>query len=141
MHIHKDNLSVSVLYGHGEILSSVIPYILCIYRKNKINKNPDTLIIRKQPIKEPVKPRKRAKEITLTDVEKGSTKEAPPSFWHKIDYKYDNNEKIHGSDDSASETGCCVRNLAKLHENKDNEEFREDTSEIYDTNESKLSKD
>ena len=34
-------------------------------------KTPDTQIIRKQPIQEPVNPKKRAK-ITLTDVEKNS---------------------------------------------------------------------
>ena len=34
-------------------LSSVTPDTLCIIRKNKIKKTPDTLIIRKQPIQEP----------------------------------------------------------------------------------------
>ena len=59
--IWKENLSVSVLSGHGESLSSVTPDTLCIPRKNKRKKNPDTLIIRKQPIKEPVNPTKRAR--------------------------------------------------------------------------------
>ena len=34
-----------------------------------------------------------------------------------------------------------MRNLAREHENEENEEFKDDTSEINDTNESKLSKD
>ena len=34
-----------------------------------------------------------------------------------------------------------MRNLEKEHENEDDEEFKEDTYEINDTNESKLSKD
>ena len=66
------------MYGHGESLPSVTPDILCVPRKNKINKTPDTFIVRKEVIKEPVNPRKMAKEITLTDVEKGSPKETPP---------------------------------------------------------------
>ena len=48
--ICKDNLSVSILSGHGESLSSVTPDTLCIPRKNKINEITDTSIIRKQPI-------------------------------------------------------------------------------------------
>ena len=62
-------------------------------------------------------------------------------FRNKVEYEDDTNEKTHGSDDSPSETDCCVRNLAKEHENEEDKEFKEDTSEINDTNESKLSKD
>ena len=40
--IHRENLSISVLYGHGESLSSITPDILCIPRNNKIKKTPDT---------------------------------------------------------------------------------------------------
>ena len=61
IYIHKDNLSVSVLYGQGESLSSETPDNLRIPRKNKRKKTPGTPIIRKQPIQEPVNPRKRAK--------------------------------------------------------------------------------
>ena len=61
MDIRRDNLSISVLSGHGESLSSATPDILCIDRKIKISKTPDTLIIRKQPIKESFNPKKRAK--------------------------------------------------------------------------------
>ena len=61
-------------------------------------------------------------------------------FWHKVDYKGDTNEKTYGSDDLPHETDSCVRNLAKEHGNEEDEEFREDTSEINDTNESKISK-
>ena len=68
IHIHKDNLSVSVLSGQEKSLSSVTPDNICIFRNNKRKKTPDTLIIRKQPIQEPFNTRKRAKENTLTDV-------------------------------------------------------------------------
>ena len=88
---------------------------------NKIKKNPDTLIIRKQPIQEPVNPRKRAKENTLTDIEKGSPKEKFPSFWNTVDYEGDTTEKTHYYDDSPSETDACVRNLDKEHENEEDE--------------------
>ena len=130
--------------GHspiGENLSSVSPDTLRIPRWNKIKKNSDTSIIRQQPSKEPVNPRKRAKENTLTDVEKSSPKETTPSFLHKVDYEGDNHEKTHSYEDSPSGTDGFVRNLAKEHENEEDEEFKEDTSEINDTNESKLSKD
>ena len=43
------------------ILSNETPDTLRIPRNNKRKKTPDTLIIRKQPIQEPVNPRKRAK--------------------------------------------------------------------------------
>ena len=43
----KDNLSVSVLSGHGEILSGVTPDQQRIPQKNKVNKNSHNLIIRK----------------------------------------------------------------------------------------------
>ena len=59
----KDNLSVSVLYGHGEILSSVPPYQQSIPHKNKRKKTSDNLIIRKEPIKEPVNPRKEQNKL------------------------------------------------------------------------------
>ena len=38
---------------------------------------PDTPIIRKQPIQEPVNPRKRAKEDTITYAERTIPKETP----------------------------------------------------------------
>ena len=71
--------------GQRETLSYVTPEILLIYSKNKRRKNTDTSIIRKQPIKEPINPSKKVKEINLTHVEKGSPKEMPPSFWNKVD--------------------------------------------------------
>ena len=61
-----------MFFGQGEILSSETPDTLRIPRKNKRKKNPDTSVIRKQPIQEPVNPRKREKYNTLTDVEKDS---------------------------------------------------------------------
>ena len=59
---------------------------------------------------------------------------------HKVDYKGDTNDKTHGYYYSPSETGGCVKNLAKEHRNEEDEEFKEDTSLISDTNESKISK-
>ena len=70
IHIHKENLSVSIFSGKGESVSSVTLDNLFITCNNKGKKNPDTLIIRKQPIQEPVNTRKMAKENNLTDVEK-----------------------------------------------------------------------
>ena len=49
--MNRDNLSVSVLSGYRENLSSVTPDIICITRKNKEKKTPNTSIVRKQPIK------------------------------------------------------------------------------------------
>ena len=49
-------------------------------------------------------------------------------------------EKTHGSEYSPLETEGCKRNLYKEHENEEDEDFKEDTSEINNTNESKLSK-
>ena len=111
--IHKDNFSVSVLSGQWASLSSVTSDIICISRKNKRNKNPDTSIIRQKPIKEPVNPMERAKENTLSDVEKGIPKEIPPLFWHKVDYEDDTNEKAHDYVNYPSKTERCVRKLAK----------------------------
>ena len=71
--------------GQGKSLSSVSPDILRIPRKNKRKKTPDTLIMIKKTIKEPVNPSKRAKRNTLTDVEKVNPKEIPPSFRNKVD--------------------------------------------------------
>ena len=56
--------------GQGESVSSKTPDIICTHRKNNKKKTPETLIIRKQHIQEPVDPRKRLKENNLTDVEK-----------------------------------------------------------------------
>ena len=54
----------------GESLSSETTYTLRIPLKKKREKTPDTPIIRKQPIQEPVNTRKRAKENTLPYAEK-----------------------------------------------------------------------
>ena len=68
MYILEDNEDVSLLYGQGYDLASVTPDNLCIPFENKINKTPDTSVIRKEPIQEPVNPRKMAKEGTVNDV-------------------------------------------------------------------------
>ena len=73
-------------------------------------------------------------------MEKYSPKETPPSFRNKVDYKGDTNEKTHGYKDSTGETDDCVRNLEKEHENEEDEESKEVTPMIYDTNESKINK-
>ena len=56
------------MYGQGDDLSSATPDNICIPRKNKRKKIPDTLVIKKLPNGEQVNPRKRAKEDTVTDV-------------------------------------------------------------------------
>ena len=61
-------------------------------------------------------------------------------FWHKLDYTGNTSEKTHGSGDSPSEPDGCMRNLAKEYENEEDKEFKKDTSEINNTNESKLVK-
>ena len=58
-----------------------------------------------------------AKEDTITDVEKGSPKETPSYFRHKVDYKGDTNKNNRCSDDSPTETDNFVINLYKEHEN------------------------
>ena len=52
----------------------------------------------------------------------------------------DTNEKTHGYDDSLSEIDGCTGNLAEDHENEEDGEFSENTSEINDSNKSKISK-
>ena len=81
----KDLNCLSFFSIHGEVLSSVTPDQQRIPRKNKRNKTSDTSIIRKEPIQEPVNPRKMSKENTITDIEKSCPKETPPLFWHKVD--------------------------------------------------------
>ena len=51
----------------------------------------------------------------------------------------DTNEKTHGSDDYPSETDGCAINLAEEYENEEDVEFSENTSEINDSNKSKIS--
>ena len=65
----------------------------------------------------------------------------PPPFRNKVDHEGDTNERSHGYEDSPSETDNCIRNLDKEHEYEQDKEFKSGTSEIKDTNESKLSKD
>ena len=68
--IRNDNFGISVLSGHMESLSSVIPYQQRIPRKNKIKKTSDALITRKETIQEPISPSKRSKYDTIPDVGK-----------------------------------------------------------------------
>ena len=79
------------------------------------------MIIRKQPIKEPVNPRKNTKDDTIPDIEKSIPKETPPSFRNKVDCEGDTNEKTRGYDNSPSETDAFVRNLDREHENEEEE--------------------
>ena len=58
----------------GDDLASTSPDNLRIPCKNKRKKTPDTSVIRKEPIVVPVNPSKKAKEDTITDVEKYSLK-------------------------------------------------------------------
>ena len=66
--ILKDSLKDSLLSRQGDDLASVIPENLHIPRKNKRSKTTDTSVIRKEPIVEPVNPRKISKEDAVTDV-------------------------------------------------------------------------
>ena len=104
IYIFKNNSILSVFSGKGESLSSVTSDQQLIPCKNARNKTSDTLIMRKDPIQEPVNPSKRAKEDNIPDVEKNSPRETTPLFWHKVDYKGENNEKTRGYEDSPSET-------------------------------------
>ena len=133
--ICRYNLSVSVLSGQGESLASVTPYQQRITRNNKRKETPYTSVIRKEPIRDTVNPRKISKEGTVTDVEKYSYYKTLPFFRHKVDYEGDTDEKKRCSDDSRTETDDCVRNLDKEHENEDNEESKEDNSVTNITNE------
>ena len=110
--MRKENLSVYILFEHGETLSSVTPEQQRISHKIR-KKTSNTPIIRKQPMKEPFKPRKSLKELTLTDVKKPCPIETPPFLRHTADYKGGTNEHTHDYDDSPSETDGCVRNMAK----------------------------
>ena len=60
---YLSDLSLQVYY-----LAVIIPDIIRIPRKNKIKTTPDTLIIIKEPIREPGNPRKKAKEDNIIDV-------------------------------------------------------------------------
>ena len=62
-------------------------------------------------------------------------KETTPFFRHKVEHKGDTNDKTHGSDDLPIQNDDSVRNLAEEHENEEDEKFKEDTSDINDTNE------
>ena len=64
----------------------------------------------------------------------------PPPFKNKEDYIGDTNEKTRGSYDSPSETHGFPRNLDEEHENEEDEEFSENTSEINDSIKLKISK-
>ena len=52
----------------------------------------------------------------------------------------DTNKETHVSNEYRSETDVCTRNLAKEHENEEDEEFSENNSEINDSIKSKISK-
>ena len=58
--------------GLGESLSSVTPDQQLISRKNRINKTPDSSVLRKDPIGYTVKHRKISQEDNVIDPEKGS---------------------------------------------------------------------
>ena len=107
--------------GQGEILASVTLDHICIPRKNKRKKTPDTSVIRRETIGDTVNPRKRGKEDTVTDVEKYSLHKTLPYFWHNVDYECDTDEKNCCFDDSWTETDDFLRNLDKEHENEDDE--------------------
>ena len=61
-----------------EKVYQVYHHILLVFLTRIKEKIPDTLKIRKQPIKEPVNPEKRSKENTLIHIETVILKETPP---------------------------------------------------------------
>ena len=97
------------------------------------------MITGKESIQEKDKPSKRAKEDSITDVEK-VVKKNLHRLKNKEDYIGDTNEKTRGSYDSPSETHGFPRNLDEEHENEEDEEFSENTSEINDSIKLKISK-
>ena len=99
--------------GQGKSLASLTPNNISIPCKNKIKKNPDTSVIRKEPIGDIFNPRKMAKEDNVTYVEEYSLQKTLPYFRHKVDYEGDTNEKNCCSVDYPSETDDCIRNLDK----------------------------
>ena len=56
IYVCNDNLSISVLSGHGESLSSVTQDQKRITCNNNKKKTSDTLIMRKETIQEPLNP-------------------------------------------------------------------------------------
>ena len=109
MDIRCYNLSISVLFGYRESLSSVTPDQERIPHRNKWKKTSDILIAWEKHFKEPVNPNKWAQEETIPDVEINSPKERNPLFWHNADFKGDTNEKTTGSNDSPSENNGCMK--------------------------------
>ena len=59
---------------------------------------------------------------------------------NQVEYKSNNNEEHHGFKYFPIKTDGCVWNLDEEHENEEDKEFWEDTSENNDTNESKNGK-
>ena len=57
---------------------------------------------------------------------------------NKLYDKGDTNKKTHCSDDFTSVLDDHVRNLAEEHENEEDKEFKEENSEMNNTNESKI---
>ena len=72
--IRKDNPSLSSISGHGASVSSEPPYKQRIPCKNKRKNTPETSIKGKESIQEPDNPIKRAKEDSISDVEKNPNK-------------------------------------------------------------------
>ena len=97
----------------GESLSNVTPYKICIPRKNKRKKTPDSSAIRKEHIRDTVNPRKISQEDTVTDVEKGIQHKKYRPFQNKEDYEGDTDKNNIFTDDLRTENDDCVRNLDK----------------------------
>ena len=70
VYFQKENLSVYVLSGQGESLSSVTPDQKLISRNNERKKTPSSYVLRKEPIGDTVNPRKISQEDTVIDQEK-----------------------------------------------------------------------
>ena len=59
-------------------------------------------------------------------MQKSIPKVTPPTFRHNVDYEGDTNYKDHGSENTRS-------GLSKEHENEEDKEFKDKTSDINDT--------
>ena len=95
--------------GQVESLASVIPDKPRIPRRNKRKKTTSSLVLRKEPIRDTVNPRKISHGDTLIDTEKGSQHKTPRPFKNKEDYEGDTDENNCYNYDSQTGDDDCVK--------------------------------
>ena len=101
----------------GAIITTTSPEKERIPRKIKRKKIPENSIKRKESIQVQDNPSKRANEDSIIDEKKH--KKTPPSFKNKEDYIGGTNERTCETNDSASDTDGCARNLGNEHKNEE----------------------